>query len=162
VADAKVATGVKLTVGDWWEKARDTSGEIGALLLVAEGLDADATLANYATVADILAGPNDEATFTNYARKILPTVAVVRDNADNSITLTLAGDPPFFLLWVDSGGTVNNHVGRIVYYYDPNPGGSTDAQRIHLISAPLDVQTDGSTIMVTIDDNGISRADDAF
>lgn len=158
---AKVANGVKLTIGDYWEKARDTSAEIGALLLQADGLEHEGALADYDTVATILAGPSNEATFTNYTRKILPTVAIVRDDIDNSVTLTLAGDPPFFLLWADAGGTTNNHIGRIVYFYDPTPGGTTDAQLIHLASTPMDTQTDGSTIMVTVDDNGISRADDA-
>lgn len=157
-----VANGVKLTIGNYWEQARDTAADIGVLLLQKAGLEVEGVLADRDTVALILAAANDEATFTNYVRKILPPVAVIRDDAVNSITLTLAGTPPFQLLWVDAGGAVNNELGRIVYYFDPTPGSSTDAQKIHLASAPLTTITDGSTVMVTIDAAGISGADDAF
>lgn len=159
---AKVATGVKLTVGDYWERARDTAAEIGVLLLQAAGLEPETVLADRDTVAAVLAATNDEATFTNYTRQVLPTVAVIRDNTVNSVTLTLAGDPPFSLLWADAGGAVNNVLGRIVYYFDPAPGSSTDAQKIHLVSAAVDAVTDGSTIMITIDVGGVATAADAF
>lgn len=159
---ALVATGAKLTIGSYWETARDTAADIGVLLLQSPGLEAEGVLADRDSVAAILAGPNDEATFTNYARKILPTVTVVRDDTVNSITLTLAGTPPFHLLWADAGGAVNNELGRVVYYFDPTPGASTDAQLRHLVSAPLTTVTDGSTLMITIDDAGIARADNAY
>jgi hypothetical protein len=44
----------------------------------------------------------------------------------------------------------------MVYYYDPTPGSSTDAQKIHLASTPVNMATDGSTLRVTIPPSGIA------
>ena len=62
----KVATGAKLTIGNYWELARDTVAEIGVLLLQAEGRRGCA--ADYDSLAAIIA-PRGGGDVPNYVRK---------------------------------------------------------------------------------------------
>lgn len=146
------------------EQARDTAAGLGALLLISAGLEGETTFSDRATVADILAATNDEATFTNYARKALPNPTVTIDNPNDRVLMGLTGAAPVTIRWdnaggpIGGGGIVNNLVGRMVIYYDPTPGTSTDAQLIPLFSPDVAAQTDGTHLVVTIDAEGIARA----
>lgn len=156
---ARVATGVKHKIGAYWEAAAAGTPDIGVLLLISAGLQDEDILADHDTVAAILATTNDEATFTGYVRKTVAP-AVTRDDAADTQTLTLDGAPPLYVEWTAAGGAgglgTNNILGRMVYYYDPTPGSSTDAQKIHLASTPVTMSTDGSTLRVTIPPSGIA------
>jgi hypothetical protein len=47
-------------------------------------------------------------------------------------------------------------LGKVILYYDPNPGSSTDAQKIHLWGGTINIVTDGSQPTVTIPPGGIA------
>lgn len=164
---AYMANSVKGKAQYYFEQARDTSAEIGALLLLSAGLQTADQLEDYVTIADMLAASNDEANFANYARKILPTASVTIDNTLNRILLGVSGTPPITLSWPAAGvvgGTLatgqNNQVGKIVYYYDPSPGVSTTAQLIHIGFADISATTDGSELVFTLGADGLFRVRD--
>jgi hypothetical protein len=144
-------------IGWYAEQARDTSANLGALLLISAGLQADATLSDHATVAAALAATNDEATFTNYVRKSLVSPVVTVDNTLDQVRLGLTGAAPVTIQWAAAGGAVNNLLGKACIYYDPTPGSSTDAQLIPLVWPDVAAQTDGTTLVLTLHDDGWCR-----
>lgn len=124
---------------------------IKLLLLQSAGLQADATLADHDTVAALLGG-NTEATFTNYARKTLTTVAVTVDDATDTVKLD-ADDVTF----TSAGGATNNTVGKAVVYYDPDTTASADANNIPLLAWDYTVTTDGvSNLLITFSTSGLA------
>lgn len=146
----------------YMEQARDTAAAIGALLLIEAGLQADDALADHATVAAMLASTNDEATFTNYARLLLPSPTVTVDNPGNRVLMSISGVTPVTVRWDNAGGSgggvINNVVKKIVFYYDPTPGSSTDAQLIWLSAHDASAQTDGTHLVFTLGTDGVIRA----
>jgi hypothetical protein len=128
------------------------SDAIRCLLLKSTGLEADATLADYDTVAALLAAANDECDFTNYARQALSTVSWtvddVNDRADGD-----ADDISF----ATAGGATNNTIGKLVIYYDPD-GTDTDANNVPLTAHDYDETTTGSTLNITLPSGGFVRA----
>lgn len=94
------------------------------VVLKATGLEADATLKDYATLAAILAAANDEATNVNYARKVLTDAdlaAWATDNTNNRTDLDLAD-----FGWNDVGATGGSW-GKLLVCYDADTAGGTDA-----------------------------------
>jgi hypothetical protein len=124
---------------------------VKALLLQSAGLQADAALADHATIAALL-GSNTEATFTNYARKTLTTVARTPDTGADTVKED-ADD----LTWTSAGGASNNTLGKLVVYYDPDTTASADANNIPLLAWDYTVTTDGvSNLLVTFSASGLA------
>lgn len=162
-----VANAVKGKVQWYYEQARDGAPDLGALLLITAGLQGNAVLEDYATVAAIKATSNTEANFANYTRKTLPIPTVTVDHSLNRVVLGLAGTPPVTVQWPNAGvpGTTlgagaNNLLGKVVWYYDPTPGSSNDAQLIHLGGADISFTTDGTTLVLTLGANGLATVED--
>jgi hypothetical protein len=153
-----VSNPVKGKIQWYFEQARDGAPDIGALLLITAGLQGDAVLADHASVAALLAASNDEATFTNYTRKTLPAAVVTVDTALDRVLMTITGTAPIPIQWSNAGGAVNNVLGKIVYYYDPAPGTSTDATRIPLAGADISATTDGTHLVISVGTLGIALA----
>lgn len=148
---------VKHKVGWYFEQARDTAAEVGCLLLLNAGLPGEDALQDYDTVANLLAGTADEATFPNYARKILPTATVTIDNATNRVVCSVAGSP-VIIQWNNAGGTgPQQTVGAIVFYYLPT-GASPDTALVLLAWSSMLATTDGTHLVVTLGPNGIAVA----
>lgn len=125
---------------------------VKALLLKSTGLEADATLADYDTIAALLAAANDECDFTNYVRKTLTTVARTVD--DTSDTVKQDADD---VTWTSAGGATNNTVGKVVVYYDPDTTASADANNIPLLAWDYTVTTDGvSNLLLTFSASGLA------
>lgn len=147
------ANAAKHKIGWYYEQARDTAADIGALLLISAGVVGDDAMADYVTVAAMLAGTNDEATFTNYARKIV-TPQVTVDNALNRVVLTMPGAQPV-ISWPNAGtgtGTgTNNTLSRIVFYYDPAPGSTPDSGLAFLTAHQISTTTDGTQLDIQVE-----------
>lgn len=142
----------------YFEQARDTAADLGALLLLASGLPGDDALADYLTVADLLAGTADEASFTNYVRKTLAAPTVTIDNAANRTILSITGSPPT-VQWQNAGGPASQQaIGKIVYYYIPAGGGADNALLV-LSGTEVVTTTDGTHITVTIGTLGIATVE---
>lgn len=156
---AYIANNVLGSIGYYWQQAQDTAADIGVLLLNAAGLEPDDTLQDYPTVAALLAGTNDEAAFAGYTRKTFPSPVQTVDPATNQLVITSSSPPPIVLTWPSAAaGSV---LGKVILYYDPAPGSSTDAQKLHLWGGSVNIVTDGSSPTVTIPPSGIAIARNA-
>lgn len=123
------------------------------LLRVAQ---ADTTLQDYDTLADILAAANTEANFTNYARKTLTDSAVTApapDDTNNWQGCTIANQT-----WTSAGGAVNNALVKLLVCYDPDTTGGTDANLIPLLHYDFAATTDGNNLVAQINASGLYRA----
>jgi hypothetical protein len=149
---------VKHKVGAYFESARDDpAAELGALLLLVAGLPGEDALQDYATVAELLAGTADEASFVNYTRKTLPPATVTVDNATNRVVMSAAGNP-LIIQWNNAGqGGAAQVVGAVVFYYAPTSG-TADAGLVPLSSSAMRFTTDGSHLVITLGANGIAVA----
>lgn len=98
------------------------------VLLQTTGLEADGTLQDYTTLSAILAGANDECTFTGYARRTLASVVVAPDNTANTQSAD-AADPAS---WTNTGGAAQG-CGAAIICYDPDTTGGTDADLVPLV-----------------------------
>jgi hypothetical protein len=108
----------------------DLPGANDALVLVLlknTGLESDATLRDYQTLAAILAASNDEADFTGYTRRTLAGVAVA-PNFGADTQSTDATDPASY---TNTGGAAQV-AGAAIVVYVPDVGVSTDAQMVPL------------------------------
>jgi len=116
-------------------------GLVAVLLTAAQ---AEATLRDHATLAALLAASgNTEATFAGYSRKALTGVTVTVDNATDIVTVDCA-DPSW-------SPTAVQNILRIVFCYDPDTTGGTDADLIPIFIDDFAVTTPTSgTITYTV------------
>ncbi|WP_431935802.1 hypothetical protein [Micromonospora sp. RP3T] len=131
-----VANIAKGAVAAYAAQAQASVGAILAIPLLASGLPTEDTLADYTTVADLLAGAADEN--TTMGRKTLTGVTVSTNNTTNSRAVD-SGDPS----WT-SGQMGGGAVAKLCYAYDPNPGSGTDAELVPLVYLDCAVTPDGN------------------
>ncbi|WP_213451587.1 hypothetical protein [Rhizomonospora bruguierae] len=122
------------------------------VLLKADGLEADDTLNNHATLAAILASANAEADFTNYVRKTLASITVTVDDTNNRVDVDAAD-----FTYAAAGGASNNTLGKLIICYKP-ASGSTDADIIPLTYHDFTATTDGSDLVAQVAAAGFYRA----
>ncbi len=123
------------------------------LLLKASGLEADTALVDHDTVSAMLAAANDEADFTNYARKTITSVTVTVDDTNDRVDVDFA-DQTFS----SAGGASNNSLGKASVSYDPDTTGGIDADLIPLTYHDFVATTDGNDLVVVVDPVGYFRA----
>ena len=123
--------------------------------LKATGIEADGTLQDYDTLADLLAAANDEATNTGYARKTLDNTAgitVTVDDTNNRVDVDIPDQT-----WtgvVATGGAW----AKLLVCYDSDTTGGTDANIVPLTHHDFAVTPDGSDITAQIATAGFFRA----
>lgn len=133
----------------WYARLEGGANDaLGALLLEATGLEADATLKDYDTVEDLLAGASNEQ--TTMGRKTLASVTVTVDDTADEVRVDVAD-----LTYTAATG---NAVAKLVTYYDPDMTGGDDGDLIPLTFHSLDVTPDGNDVVVEIDTDGIAVA----
>lgn len=121
------------------------SALIVVLLQVAE---ADATLIDYDTLADLLAGSNTEANFTNYARKVLDNtggVTVTTDDTNNRVDVDIPNQT-----WTAAGGATNNTLVKALVCYDADTTGGTDANIVPLVAMDASGTTNGNDLILNL------------
>lgn len=123
-----------------------------AVLVQSAGIQGDDTLKDHDTLAALLA-VNTEATFTNYARRVLTSVAWAVDDVNNRGDLD-ADD----LSWAAAGGAANNTLAKLIICYDPDTTTGTDADLIPLTAHDISVTTDGTTLNIAFPAGGFYRA----
>ena len=106
-----------------------------AVLLQSTGLESEATLRDYDTLAQILAASNDEVTSPGYNRQTLASVTVTVDDTNDRVDVDCA-DPS----WTVTASVQN--VGAVVICYDPDTTGGTDADLVPIF---LDVLSSAFT-----------------
>lgn len=105
-----------------------TNDALVLVLLQVTGLQADATLQDYDTLAALIAGGSAECNFTGYARRVLSGVTVTPDDTANTQSAD-AADPSG---WTNTGGA-NQGVGAAIICYDDDTTTGTDANLIPLV-----------------------------
>jgi hypothetical protein len=124
------------------------------VLVKAAGLEVDSTLADYDTLAAILAGSNDEADFTNYSRKILTSgITTTVDDTNNRVDSDIPDQT-----WTAAGGVTNNTLGKFLVGYDPATGTGTDADIVPLSYHDFSATTDGNDLVAQVSTAGLLRA----
>lgn len=121
----------------------------GLVVVLMTANEADATLEDYDNLSLLLAaGGNTEATFTNYARKVLTDTAVTAvtpDDANNYQTTDLADQ-----VWTSAGGASNNTLTKLVICYDPDTTGGDDTALIPLTHHDFTPTTNGNDLTAQI------------
>lgn len=129
------------------------SALVVVLLQVAE---ADATLEDYDDLGALLAGANTEATFTNYARKVLTDTDVTAPTPDDTNNRQDADIPD--QTWTSAGGATNNTLVKMLVCYDNDTTAGTDANIIPLTYHDFAITTNGNDLSALIDAAGFYRA----
>lgn len=117
-----------------------------ALILVAleaTGLVSDATMRDYDTLSDLLAGATNEQ--TGVGRKTLANVTVTVDDTNDRVNLDADN-----VTW--TAPPAGNAVGAVVVCYDPDTTAGTDADLIPLTKHDLTWTPDGIDLTLTIND----------
>lgn len=130
----------------------------GLVVLLLQANEADAVLEDYDDLAALLAaGGNTEATFTNYARKVLTdadvSIPTVDDSADNQWA-DIADQ-----VWTAAGGTTDNTLTKMVICYDPDVTGGADADLIPLTHLDFATTTNGNDLTAVMAATGFFVAD---
>lgn len=116
-----------------------------ALILVAlesAGLVNDATMRDYDTIADVIAGASNEQ--TTVGRKTLGSVTVTVSDTNDRVDIDCAN-----VTWTAPTG---NAIGAVVICYDPDTTGGTDADLIPLTKHDVTWSPDGNDFTLTITD----------
>lgn len=128
-----------------------TGGANDALIIVpleSSGLVSDATMIDYATLSDVLAGATNEQ--TTMGRKTAASVTVTVDNTNDRVDIDMA-DP----VWTAATGSA---VGAILVCYDPDTTGGTDADIIPMTKHDFVVTPNGGDITGQVAATGFARA----
>lgn len=113
-----------------------------AVPLEATGLVGDATMRDYATLADLLAGASNEQ--TTLGRKTVTTVSDTVNNTADRWEADFAD-----LVWATPSG---NPTGAIVVCFDPDTTGGTDSSIIPLTKHDWAMTPEGDSLTATVAD----------
>jgi hypothetical protein len=134
------------------EMCRDSAASFGVLLL--KTAQADATLQDYDTIADILAAgggtANVEADFTSYARKTGLTGTLTVDDTNNWTVVDLVDQT-----WSPAGGASNNTLAKLIVYYQNS---AADSGRVPCVALDFVLTTDGSDVTAQFNASGFYKA----
>lgn len=109
-------------------------------------MQADSTLNNNQTLADLLAAGNVEADFTNYVRKVLSSVDItVSTNTSTGVTTVDIPDQ----VWNAAGGAVNNTIGALLTCYRPTSA-TPDSGILPLTKHDFTIGTTGGNLTATV------------
>lgn len=134
----------------------DPTNAVLVVVLLAATSEADGTLEDYDTLAALLAGSNTEASFTNYARKVLTdadVAAAATDDTNNRTEADIADQT-----WSSAGGASNNTLDKLLICYDPDSTAGDDSTIIPLTHHDFDITTNGGDLTATINAAGYFRA----
>lgn len=119
-----------------------------AIPLETAGLESDATLQDYDTVSALLAGATNEQ--STMGRKTAASVTVTVDDTNNRVDVDCAD-----ITWTAATG---NACSRLLFCYDPDTTGGTDADLIPLVVDDFVVTPAGGDITYQVATGGWFRA----
>lgn len=134
----------------------DPTNAVLVVVLLDATSEADGTLEDYDTLAAVLAGSNTEASFTNYARKVLDDgdiSAISVDDTNNRFDLDIPDQT-----WSSAGGASNGTLDKLLICYDPDSTGGADSAIIPLTHHDFDETTNGNDLTAQIATAGFYRA----
>lgn len=106
----------------------------------ASGVESDATLIDYDTVAALLAAANNEQ--STMGRKTITSVTVTVDDTNNRVDVDFADQT-----WT---GATGNAISDLLIAYDPDTTGGDDTALIPLTWHDFSVTPDSSDIVATV------------
>lgn len=121
-----------------------TTDALILVLLQSTGLEADGTLQDYDTLSAILAGTNDECTFTGYTRRTLASITQTVDDTNNRMDVD-AADPATY---TNTGAAQIS--GAAIICYDPDTGAGTDADLIPLVQLMTGTLSFDTDVVTTV------------
>jgi hypothetical protein len=119
-----------------------TNDAIIVVPVEATGLEADSALRDYDTLALLLAGATNEQ--TTIGRKTAANVTVTVDDTNDRVNIDC--DP---LVWTTPSG---NQIGALIFCYDPDTTGGTDADLVPLTKHDWVITPEGDSITATVTD----------
>lgn len=117
-----------------------TADALIAIPIEASGVESDATLIDYTTIAALLAGASNEQ--TTMGRKTLASVTATVDNANDRVDADAAD-----ITWAAAAG---NAISDILIAYDPDTGAGDDTTLIPLTWHDFSATPDGTDLTATI------------
>jgi hypothetical protein len=124
------------------------------VVLATSGLESDATLKDFDTLAAVVAGATNEVTNTNYARKTLTDsdiAAFAADDTNDRVDIDFA-DQTWTAVAAGDGWS------KLLVCYDSDTTGGADSAIIPLTAHDFVVTPDGSDITAVINSAGFFRA----
>jgi hypothetical protein len=125
-----------------------TNDALIAVPIETTGLESDATLQDYDTLAALLAAANNEQ--TTMGRKTLASVTSTVDDTGNKRVVDFAD-----ITWTAATG---NACSKLVICYDPDTTGGTDADLIPLFADDFVVTPAGGDVTYQVNASGIADA----
>lgn len=125
------------------------------VLLEATGLETDAVLIDKDTLADLVSGTTNEATFPGYARQVQNDTVISAPTTDDTANTqnSDAPDPTFTV-----SGSGGNVIAKLVCCYDSDTTAGTDANIIPLVCLSYDVTPDPTTLLPILNGAGFFSA----
>ncbi|SET44542.1 hypothetical protein SAMN05216326_12738 [Nitrosomonas marina] len=146
-------------VAAYYERVDNNDPADAAIVILAlaqTGIESDAVLKDKETLSDVLAGTTNEVTNANYARKVLTDADIVALAPDHVNDKMVCYVPDQTFANITAGDNWSN----LVFCYDPDTAGGTDAEIIPLTINAFSKTPDGSDIIMTAP-NGFYEATDA-
>lgn len=119
-----------------------------AVPLETSGLVSDATMKDYDTLAELLAGASNEQ--TTMGRKTLASVTSTVDDTNDRTDADCAD-----FVWT---GATGNAISKVVICYDPDTTGGSDADLIPLTAHDFVTTPNGGDITAQVTSGGFYRA----
>jgi hypothetical protein len=125
------------------------------VVLKRSGLSEDETMKDFNTLADILAGTNNEVTNSGYSRKILDNTSSVTAIVNDSTNSVLYDFPDQSWTTVGAAGGA---WGALLVCYDSDTTSGTDSTIIPLTKHNFEITPDGRTIFAMLDFGGFAKS----
>ncbi len=126
-------------------------------VFLATGSETDDNVQDADTITALFATTLAEATFTNYASKVLSDAELAAlpspDDTNNRYEVDLPDQT-----WTSAGNGTNNTLTRLIVGYDSDSTGGTDANIIPCTAHDFSVTTDGSDLTAQFNSSGFFRA----
>lgn len=119
-----------------------TNDALIVIPIEATGVEADATIIDYTTVAAILAASTNEQ--TTIGRKTIASATVTVDNTNDRVSIDTAD-----ITWAAASGPA---ISDLLVAYDPDTTSGTDADLIPLSWHDFAITPDGSDVTATVND----------
>lgn len=128
------------------------------VVVILQVSEADSVLIDYDDLAAVLgAAGNTEATFTNYARKVLDDTDLdafpAPDDTNNRFDIDLPDQ-----VFTSAGGATNNSLVKALVCFDADTTGGTDTNIIPCAHYDFVATTDGSNLTLEVNTAGFYRA----
>ena len=122
------------------------------VLLKSSGLPTDATIKDCQYLSQIISAGATEATFTNYARKVLsaPSIFIVVNTGTDVVSLDTSDQT-----WNSAGGASNDTLGAFLLCYRPTSG-SADSAIWLLTKHDYSQTTNGGNLVASVPSIGTS------